>query len=220
MVLGANGIIEVARGLSTNSPTVARRLCAALAAKGVTMLDAPVSGGVAGAERGTLTVMVRGDAQAFATCKPLLPHIDANVFHVGDSSSGGVVKLVNNRLALVNAAAYEGMLLGVKAGVDPQMIYDMVQASSGASLAMQAFPNKIFAGDVTPDFMIDLAHKDLRLALQLGAKLAVPLLMGSVCLNVLREARAHGRGGDDLGGLLRQMEEHLHMAVRMPQPTA
>ena len=130
------------------------------------------------------------------------------------------MKLVNNRLALVNAAAYAGMLLGVKAGMDAQMIYDMVQASSGASLAMQAFPNTIFAGDVTPDFMIDLAHKDLRLALQLGAKLAVPLLMGSVCLNVLREARAHGRGGDDLGGLLRQMEEHLHRAVRMPQPTA
>ena len=106
------------------------------------MLDAPVSGGVAGAARGTLAVMVRGDAQAFATCKPLLLPIGANGFHVGDSGSGGVVKLVNNMLALVNAAAYEGMLLGVKAGVDPQMIYDIVQASSSASSAMQAFPIK------------------------------------------------------------------------------
>jgi 3-hydroxyisobutyrate dehydrogenase-like beta-hydroxyacid dehydrogenase len=184
------------------------------------MLDAPVSSGVAGAERGTLAVMVRGDAQAFATCKPLLLHIGANGFHVGDSGSGGVVKLVNNMLALVNAAAYEGMLLGVKAGVDLQMIYDIVQASSGASSAMQAFPNKIFAGDFTPDFMIDLAHKDLRLALELGDKLSVPLLMGSVCIHFPREARANGRGGDDLCGLLRQMEEHLHMAVRVPQHTA
>jgi 3-hydroxyisobutyrate dehydrogenase-like beta-hydroxyacid dehydrogenase len=129
-------------------------------------------------------------------------------------------ELVNNMLALVNAAAYEGMLLGVKAGVDPQMIYDIVQASSGASSAMQAFPNKIFAGDFTPDFMIDLAHKDLRLALELGDKLSVPLLMGSVCIHFPREARANGRGGDDLCGLLRQMEEHLHMAVRVPQHTA
>jgi 3-hydroxyisobutyrate dehydrogenase-like beta-hydroxyacid dehydrogenase len=151
------------------------------------MLDAPVSRGVAGADRGTLAVMVRSDAQAFATCKPLLLHIDANVFRVGDCGSGSVVKLVNTMLALVNAAVYEGMLLGVKAGVDLQMIYDIVQASSGTSSAMQAFPNKIFAGDFTPDFMIDLAHKALRLALELGDKLSVPLLMGSVCIN--------GRGG-------------------------
>jgi len=166
VALGAHGIIEAARpeliyvDLSTNSPTVARRVCAALAARGVTMLDAPVSGGVAGAERGTLAVMVGGAAQAFTTCKPLLQHIGSNVFHVGDSGSGCVVKLVNNMLAFVNAtAAYEGMLLGVKAGVDPQMIYNIVQASSGASSAMQAFPNKIFAGDFAPGFMIDLAQR-------------------------------------------------------------
>jgi 3-hydroxyisobutyrate dehydrogenase and related beta-hydroxyacid dehydrogenases len=169
------------------------------------MLDAPVGSGVAGAARGTLAVMV-GGLQAFATCKAQLLHIGANGFHVGDSGSGGVVKLVNNMLALVNAAAYEGMLLGVKAGVDPQMIYDIVQASSDASSAMQAFPNKIFAGDLRPDFMIDLVHKDLRLALERGAKLSVPLLMGSVCINFLREARANGRSGDALCGLLRQME--------------
>jgi 3-hydroxyisobutyrate dehydrogenase-like beta-hydroxyacid dehydrogenase len=226
VALGAHGIIEAARpeliyvDLSTNSPTVARRVCAALAARGVTMLDAPVSGGVAGAERGTLAVMVGGAAQAFTTCKPLLQHIGSNVFHVGDSGSGCVVKLVNNMLAFVNAtAAYEGMLLGVKAGVDPQMIYNIVQASSGASSAMQAFPNKIFAGDFAPGFMIDLAHKDLRLALELGDELSVPLLMGSVCINFLREARANGRGGDDLCGLMRQMEEHLNMAVRVPPQT-
>ena len=223
VALGANGIIAAARpgliyiDLSTNSPSVAQRICATLAAQGVTMLDAPVSGGVVGAERGTLAVMVGGDAQAFALCKPLLQHIGAQVFHVGAVGSGCVVKLVNNMLAFVNAtAAYEGMLLGVKAGVDPQMIYDIVQASSGESWAMKAFPDKIFAGDFTPGFMIDLAHKDLRLALELGDELSVPLMMGSVCINFLREARANGRGGDDLCGLMRLMEEHLHMAVRVP----
>ncbi len=223
VALGADGIIAAARhgliyvDLSTNAPSVAQRICATLAAQGVTMLDAPVSGGVVGAERGTLAIMVGGDAQAFATCKPLLQHIGAQVFHVGAIGSGCVVKLVNNMLAFVNAtAAYEGMLLGVKAGVDPQMIYDIVQASSGASWAMQAFPDKIFAGDFTPGFMIDLAHKDLRLALELGDELSVPLMMGSVCINFLREARANGQGGDDLCGLMRLMEEHLNMAVRVP----
>lgn len=227
VALGPDGIIEAARpgllfvDLSTNAPSVARRVCAALAARGVTMLDAPVSGGVAGAERATLTVMVGGDHQAFETCRPLLQHIGANVFHVGESGSGCVAKLVNNMLAFVNAtAAYEGMLLGVKAGIDPQMLYNIVQASSGASTAMRAFPNKIFAGDFTPGFMIDLAHKDLRLALELGDELSVPLMMGSVCINFLREARARGRGGDDLCGLMRLLEEHLGIEVRVPQQSA
>lgn len=227
VALGEQGIIEAARpglifvDLSTNSPAVAKRVCAALAAKGVIMLDAPVSGGVAGAERGSLAVMVGGEAQAFATCKPLLQHIGAHIYHVGDIGSGCVAKLVNNMLAFVNAvAAYEGMLLGVKAGVEPHMIYDIVQNSSGASWAMQAFPQKIFAGDFTPGFMIDLAHKDLRLALEMGDELSVPLMMGSVCMNFLREARANGRGTDDLCGLMRMLEERLDMQVRVAPPTS
>ncbi|MGE3541679.1 MAG: NAD(P)-dependent oxidoreductase [Candidatus Tectimicrobiota bacterium] len=225
VALGANGIIEAARpglifvDLSTNSPAMAKRVCAALAERGVTMLDAPVSGGVAGAERASLAVMVGGDKQAFETCKPLLQHIGANVFHVGEIGSGCVAKLVNNMLAFVNAvAAYEGMLLGVKAGVEPQMIYDIVQNSSGASWAMRAFPQKIFAGDFSPGFMIDLAHKDLRLALELGDELSIPLMMGSVCMNFLREARANGRGMDDLCGLMRMLEERLDMQVRVTPP--
>lgn len=227
VALGANGIIAAARpglifvDLSTNSPTVAKRVCTALAAQSVIMLDAPVSGGVAGAERGSLAVMVGGDKQAFETCKPLLQHLGAHIFHVGEIGSGSVAKLVNNMLAFVNAVtAYEGMLLGVKAGVDPQILHDIVQASSGSSSAMRAFPQKIFAGDFTPGFMIDLAHKDLRLALELGDELSVPLMMGSVCINFLREARANGRGRDDLCGLMRRMEEHLGIEVRVPRQTS
>ena len=87
---------------------------------------------------------------------------------------------------------------------------------------MRAFPNKIFAGDFAPGFMIDLAHKDLRLALELGDELSVPLMMGSVCINFLREARANGRGGDDLCGLMRLLEEHLGVTLfrRRPQGVA
>jgi 3-hydroxyisobutyrate dehydrogenase len=224
VALGENGIIEAARpgliyvDLSTNSPAVAQRVCAALAAQGVTMLDAPVSGGVAGAERGTLAVMVGGEQHAFETCRPLLQHLGANIFHVGSIGSGCVAKLVNNMLAFVNSvAAYEGMLLGTKAGVDPQILHTIIQASSGSSWAMQAFPQKIFAGDFAPGFMIDLAHKDLRLALELGDELSVPLLMGSVCINLMRQARANGRGGDDLCGLMRLLEDNLGIQVRVPR---
>lgn len=227
VALGQDGIIEAARpgliyvDLSTNFPDVARRVCATLAAKGVTMLDAPVSGGVAGAERGSLAVMVGGDAQAFATCKPLLQHIGANIYHVGAIGNGCVAKLVNNMLAFVNAvAAFEGMLLGVKAGVDPQILHDIVQNSSGASWAMRQLPDKVFVGDFTPGFTIDLAHKDLRLALELGDTCSVPLTMGSVCINVLRQARANGQGGEDLSGLMRTLENNLGMQVRVPRQTS
>jgi 3-hydroxyisobutyrate dehydrogenase len=224
VALGSDGIIAAARpgliyvDLSTNFPVVARRVCEALAAKGVTMLDAPVSGGVAGAERGTLAVMVGGDTAAFETCRPLLAHFGANIFHVGNIGAGCVAKLVNNMLAFANTvAACEGMLLGTKAGVDPQLLYDIIQTSSGASWALRQFPQKIFAGDFTAGFTIDLAYKDLRLALELGDELAVPLLMGSICLNLMRQARANGRGGDDLSGLMRVLETNLGFQVRVPR---
>jgi 3-hydroxyisobutyrate dehydrogenase-like beta-hydroxyacid dehydrogenase len=224
VALGTDGLVEAARpgliyvDLSTNFPSAAQRVCEALAATGMTMLDAPVSGGVAGAEQGTLAVMVGGDRQAFETCRPLLAHFGANIFHVGAIGSGCVAKLVNNMLAFVNSvAAFEGMLLGTKAGVEPQMLHDIVQASSGASWAMRQFPHKIFAGDFAPGFTIDLAYKDLRLALEMGDELSVPLLMGSICVNVMRQARANGRGGDDLSGLMRILEDNLGLQVRVPQ---
>ena len=100
VALGEDGIIAAARpgliyvDLSTNAPATAQQVCTALAEKGVTMLDAPASGGVTGAERGTLAVMVGGDHKTFDICKPLLQHIGASVFHVGDIGSGCVAKLV------------------------------------------------------------------------------------------------------------------------------
>ena len=224
VALGKDGVIAAARpgllyvDLSTNFPVMARRVCEALAAQGVTMLDAPVSGGVAGAERGTLAVMVGGDKPAFDRCRPLLAHFGANIFHVGDIGAGCVAKLVNNMLAFANTVtACEGMLLGTKAGVDPQLLHDIIQASSGASWAMRQFPQKIFAGDFTAGFTIDLAYKDLRLALELGDELAVPLLMGSLCINLMRQARANGRGGDDLSGLMRVLENNIGVQVRVPR---
>jgi 3-hydroxyisobutyrate dehydrogenase-like beta-hydroxyacid dehydrogenase len=221
VALGDHGVIEAARpeliyvDLSTNFPAVAQRICGSLAAKGVTMLDAPVSGGVVGAEQGTLAVMVGGDRQAFETCKPLFEHFGVNIYHVGDIGSGCIAKLVNNMLAFVNSvAAFEGMLLGTKAGVHPQILHDIIQNSSGASWAMRQFPDKIFAGDFAPGFTIDLAHKDLRLALGMGDELSVPLMMGSVCINFMREARATSHGGDDLSGLMRLLEDRLGVQVR------
>lgn len=222
VALGADGIITAARpgliyiDLSTSFPSTTQKIATILAEQGVTMLDAPVSGGVAGAESGTLAVMVGGDAATFETCRPLLEHIGANVFHVGDIGSGCVAKLVNNMIAFVNmTAAAEGMILGTKAGVDPQKLYEIVQASSGASWAMNLFPSHVFVGNFEPGFMVDLAHKDLRLALEMGDELSVPLTMGSICINLLRQLRAHGQGGDDFSALARVLEESIDWQVRV-----
>lgn len=226
VALGDEGIIAAARpgliyvDLSTNFPATAQHVCAALAEKGVVMLDAPVSGGVIGAERGSLAVMVGGDPQAFATCKPVLEHFGANVFHVGAIGSGCVAKLVNNMVAFINmVAAGEGMVLGAKAGVDPQKLYDIIQTSSGASWVMQQFPHTVFAGNFTPGFTVDLAHKDLRLALEMGDALSVPLMMGSLCMNVLRQLRANGHGGDDFSSLVQVLETAVDVQVRVPRET-
>lgn len=226
VALGDEGIIAAARpgliyvDLSTNFPATAQHVCAALAEKGVVMLDAPVSGGVIGAERGSLAVMVGGDPQAFATCKPVLEHFGANVFHVGAIGSGCVAKLVNNMVAFINmVAAGEGMVLGARAGVDPQKLYDIIQTSSGASWVMQQFPHTVFAGNFTPGFTVDLAHKDLRLALEMGDALSVPLMMGSLCMNVLRQLRANGHGGDDFSSLVQVLETAVDVQVRVPRET-
>jgi 3-hydroxyisobutyrate dehydrogenase-like beta-hydroxyacid dehydrogenase len=224
VALGEDGIRAAARpgliyvDLSTNAPATAQEVCAALAEKGVIMLDAPVSGGVIGAERGALAVMVGGDHKTFEICKPLLEHIGTHVFYVGDIGSGCVAKLVNNMLAFINTvAASEGMALGTKAGVDPHKLYDIVQASSGASWAMNQFPNKVFPGDFTPGFTIDLAYKDLRLALEMGDQLSVPLLMGSICINFMRQLRTNGAGGDDLSSLARVIENAIDWQIRAPR---
>jgi 3-hydroxyisobutyrate dehydrogenase-like beta-hydroxyacid dehydrogenase len=162
--------------------------------------------------------MVGGAPHAFETCRPLLERFGANIFHVGDIGSGCVAKLVNNMIAFINTvAAGEGMLLGVKAGVAPQKLYDIVQASSGASWAMQQFPDKVFVGDFTPGFAIDLAYKDLRLALDMGDELSVPLLLGSVCINLMRQLRANGQGGDDMSSLVRALEDAIDLHVRVPR---
>jgi 3-hydroxyisobutyrate dehydrogenase-like beta-hydroxyacid dehydrogenase len=94
------------------------------------------------------------------------------------------------------------------------MLHDIVQASSGGSWAMRQFPSKVFAGDFTPGFTIDLAYKDLRLALEMGDELSVPLTLGSICINLMRQIRANGNGGDDLSGLMRALEDAIGWQVR------
>jgi 3-hydroxyisobutyrate dehydrogenase-like beta-hydroxyacid dehydrogenase len=213
VALGPGGIAEAARAgtvyfdLTTNSPAVARRVAAELAAKGITMLDAPVSGSPSGAEAGTLSVMVGGDAATFERHLPLLRSFGSSPILVGELGSGLVAKLVNNLLALCGVvAAAEGLMLGASAGVDPARLDEAIRASSGDSIAYRALADRALSGDYSPAFALDLAYKDIHLALELADELSVPAPMGSSVHNLMRMARGLGFGADDPTSVMRVYE--------------
>lgn len=221
VVLGKDGIAEGAHketiyvDLSTNSPTVARKLAADLKKKGIPMLDAPVSGGTVGAEAGTVAVMVGGEKKIFDQVKPLFEIIGANVYHVGDHGAGCTVKVINNMLSFINMyAANEGFMLGVKAGVDPRMLLDVVRNSSGNSNSLNKIENSVLPGNFEATFALDLAHKDLRLALELGQELGSPLMLGSMVVNQFRQSVASGHGSLDTSAMIKIMEENMGLEVR------
>lgn len=216
VALGDDGIAAHAKpgtayfDLSTNSPKVARRVAAELSARGITMFDAPVSGGPAGADAGTLTIMVGGDEASFEQHRQLLESIGSNVLYVGDSGSGLVAKLVNNLLGLVSvAAASEGLMLGAIAGVDPHRLDAVIRCSSGDSGAYRALADRALSGDYTAAFALDLAYKDVHLALELADELAVPTPLGADTHNLMRMARGMGLGDLDPTAVVRVYETTL-----------
>src|SRR5207247_11148198 len=131
-------------GLSSNSPTLGRKLCAAFTERGIDMLDAPVAGGVTGAEAGTLSIMVGGDRATFDRVQPVLKAIGTKVFYCGPSGNGSIVKLCNNLCSQAQiAAAGEILILGVKAGVDLDTLAGVIGVSTGTCRAIvETFPKQ------------------------------------------------------------------------------
>ncbi|MCC6718906.1 MAG: NAD(P)-dependent oxidoreductase [Acetobacteraceae bacterium] len=212
---GKPGMVVI--DLSTNSPETAQAMAAALAAKGIAMLEAPVSGGVARAADGTIAVMVGGDAAVFAAQEPLFASFSSKAIHVGDFGMGSVAKLINNMLAFCNmAAAAEGLMMGAAAGIDLGKLAEVVSISSGASGSFTSLSSKAFAGNFAPGFALDLAHKDLRLAVQLADLTGVPGMVAPNVLNLLRAARGMGLGGEDVGAMIKVYEGLMGRAVRAP----
>lgn len=218
----ADGILEGAApgtvivDMSTIAPAVSRSLAAACAARDVAFLDAPVSGGTQGATAGTLTIMVGGNSDALERVRPVLEAVGANIFHAGPSGSGEVVKLVNNVLVgVIAAATAEALVLGVKAGAGLDVMTQVVGASTGASwqLANQ-FPLRAFDGSFRPGFMTNLLAKDLELALELGAESGAPLFLTALSRQLYGESQAKGYGADDYTSILRILESVAGVSVR------
>jgi 2-hydroxy-3-oxopropionate reductase len=201
-LIGPGGVIEdVGAGtlvidLSTISPEATRRMAARLADHGVALLDAPVSGGVPGAEAGRLTIMVGGDPQAFARARPLLERLGRTINHFGPSGAGQSVKLCNQVVCTLHIQAVcEAFALGRAAGVDLAQLREALLGGSAASWVLDHHGALILARDDRPMFRIELQAKDLRLAAELAAALRVPLPGLAQVLQLYGSALAHGEGG-------------------------
>lgn len=221
VVTGTGGVLAGAAAgttivdLSTNSPEAVRSLAARAAERGVDFLDAPVSGGVGGARKGTLAVMVGGDADAYAACLPLLEVIGGRVFHVGDVGAGNVVKLLNNMLFFVGLlGTVEALVVGTKAGVDPNVLREVVGASSGASFAWDHASRAILRDRlVPPTFTVGLAAKDISLATALAEELAVTAPMARLAQELIA-GQLDRLGAEDVLAVVKALEEEAGVQVR------
>jgi 3-hydroxyisobutyrate dehydrogenase len=209
--LDAGGVLEgVARGrlcvdMSTIEPAVAQRVAARLRERGVRFIDAPVSGGVVGAEKATLAIMVGGEAADLEEARPALAAMGANIIHVGPVGSGEVAKLCNNLIAGVAAVAVsEAFRIAEGFGVDARVLTDVISKSSGNTWVMEKahpvpglVPRAASSRNYEGGFMTDLMAKDLGLAVSAARDLRVPVVVAPAAQQVLRLASSHGLGRKD-----------------------
>ncbi len=204
--------------MSTNSPSLIRRIARDAKSLGVTVLDAPVSGGTVGAEQGTLTIMVGGDPKATRKIEGILKAMGQNIFPVGEAGCGNVAKLVNNLISLAcNSISAAGFVLGVKGGLQPQVLWDIVSRSTGDNWCLEQYPETTFRGRFEPGFKITLAYKDIGLALDLGEEYAVPLPVGQAVRQDLEAAIAAGLGDKGVDAVILPLEAATGVKVRLPE---
>jgi 3-hydroxyisobutyrate dehydrogenase len=206
VVFGPHGVAEgMAPGgvlvmCSTVSPEFSGPLAERLAPRGILALDAPVSGGPARAHDGTMSMMIAGDPEGFERARAVLESISGKRFRVsGRTGDGSRMKLVNNLMAGINlAAACEGMVFGLKLGLDPQAIFDVVCASSGASWVFGDRMPRVLAGDYSTKAAVDVLAKDLGLALEAAAaaRAAVPICATARRSFIATAALGHGQEDD------------------------
>ena len=224
VVLGENGTLGGAASgavffdLSTNSPTVVRRLHDVCAERGVTLLDSPVSGGVYGAAAGTLAVLVGGDRAVFDRFEPVLGAIGSHVVYCGPIGNGSVCKICNNLMSMgTGVLLSEALTLGVKAGVDLATLADVITNSSGGSTRLrEKFPRYLFKGNFEPGFATALAAKDVRLATDLGREYGVPMDLSNLVDQRHVEAMSRGWGSEDSDAVARLQEEKAGVQLRLP----
>ncbi|MGH6771777.1 MAG: NAD(P)-dependent oxidoreductase [Xanthobacteraceae bacterium] len=220
VALGANGIVAGTAvrtfvDLSTTGPRVAKAMAAKLGERGITAIDAPVSGGVASAVKGTLAVMTSGPA---AECDRLRPVLEAigKVFYIGpDAGMGQMMKLINNLLsATATAATSEAVVLGVKSGLDPRVMIDVINAGSGRNTASEdKFPRAILPRSFDFGFALPLMAKDVKLCIDEADALGVPMWIGSTVKQLWLYGLSQGGADQDMTEIIRHIEKWSNVTV-------
>ena len=221
VLTGGDGLLphlnqgQVVVDLSTITYSATVEVGRALAAKGVAFLDAPVSGMEARAVDGTLTVMCGGAREAFDQVKPLLGLIGTTILHMGPTGSGQLAKLVNQLLFDINAAALAEVLpMAVKLGLDPDLVGQVVNSSSGRSYASEFFVPRILRGHFGDGYPMAHAYKDLVGAAGLSAELCIPMPVLAAATATYQAALLRGHGGQDKGAMVQVFEALLGVQVR------
>lgn len=223
VILGDRGIVRgagpghIVLCMSTIDPFAAQRIGVELAGRGIAMVDAPVSGGTVRAQSGELSVIVGGTAETFAACEDLFRAIGKNIFHVGALGHGLAMKLVNNMLGQVATVAIaEALTMGVKAGLDPHRIYEVIRVSTGTSQQFEARLPRILRRDFAPGGTIDISYKDQELETAFAKRLGVPLFLANVSQQVYQMARAAGLNKEDGSAVIKVYERLTGIAIGEP----
>ncbi len=221
VALGKNGVIEGAKkgslmvDMSSIAPLAAREVAAALAKKGIDMLDAPVSGGEPKAIDGTLAIMVGGRPEVFEKAKDILLKMGSSAVLCGDIGAGNVTKLANQIVVALNIAAMsEAYVLATKAGVDPEKVFNAIKGGLAGSTVLNAKSPMVLEGNYKPGFRIELHIKDLQNALDTAHEIGVPIPLTSQVMEIMQALKVDGKQKDDHGGVIQFYEKLAGVKVR------
>jgi 2-hydroxy-3-oxopropionate reductase len=220
-VLGKGGVIEgIKKGsivvdMSSIAPLVSKEIAAALAKKGVEMLDAPVSGGEPKAIDATLAIMVGGKPEVFEKVKDVLLTMGSSAVLCGDIGSGNITKLANQIIVALNIAAMsEALVLATKAGVNPEKVFNAVKGGLAGSTVLNLKVPMVLDGNYKPGFRMELHIKDLQNAIDTAHEVGVPIPLTSQVMEMMQALKVDGKQGDDHGGLIQFYEKLAGIKVR------
>lgn len=220
-ILGPNGVAEGVRkgsiviDMSSIAPLAAQEVAAKLAELGVEMLDAPVSGGEPKAIDGTLSIMVGGKKEIFDLCYEMLMKMGKSVVLCGNVGAGNTTKLANQIIVALNIAAMsEALVLGAKAGVNPDTIYQAIRGGLAGSTVLDAKAPMALAGNYKPGFRIELHIKDLANAIETGHEIGVPLPLTSQVMEIMQALKVDGKAQNDHSGIIQFYEKLAQVEVR------